>query len=159
MRRREFNRHAALALGLGAAGSGLPAAAAAGAIPTEPPAERSPLDGTWLLCSYRVDGQEIRGADPHCTLTFAGDRWREVWRKDDGTDQVEQGTWRLIDGERSPQVAHWLHTDGPYRGSTTQAVYHLEGQRLKCCVLAPRSDAPAGAPLAVCCSTWRRGGE
>jgi uncharacterized protein (TIGR03067 family) len=89
------------------------------------------LQGTWTLLAYAVDGRALRGEDAHSTLTVEDDRWTITWRTDSGGQQVEQGVVRIIDTTGQPKVMDLVHDFGPYKGTTTRALYQVDGDSMR----------------------------
>lgn len=116
--------------------------------------ELDKLRGVWTLVSYFFNGNRERGEDPRCVFTFEDDRWHLTWRRDDGTDQVEQGVLRLSDGPAYPKLAALVHDRGPYKGTTTHALLQLEGDILRyTVVLLPKSERDGAVSSTM---IWKR---
>src|SRR5688572_21171068 len=88
-----------------------------------------PLQGTWTLTSYSVDGRLLRDEDVRSTLTIEDDRWSIRWPKDGGV-QVEQGTVKIVEAAGRQKVMDLLHDHGPYKGTTTRALYQADAESL-----------------------------
>lgn len=113
------------------------------------------LQGTWTLRAYAADGRSLRGEDAQTTLTVEDDRWTITWRTDGGDEQVEQGVARIIDTAGSPKVMDLVHDFGPYKGTTTRALYQLDGDSLRySTIVAP--TALEDAKVVTATTTWKR---
>jgi uncharacterized protein (TIGR03067 family) len=133
-------------------------ALSAGADKTPPkkPAELEKFRGIWTLVSYSAAGVRIRGEDPRCVFTFEDDRWHLSWRKDDGTDQIEQGVLRLNDGPLYPKFANLVHDRGAYKGTTTHVVYSIGGEVLRYTAIVLPADIHNGEDVQTSTMVWRR---
>ena len=102
--------------------------------------ELNKLQGTWTLVSYQAEGDSVRGRDPNWTLTIKGIEWVQKDGKEDDV-RVFAGRIANIDLDRKPAAFDLVHTEGSFRGTTTRAIFKVEGDRLTFC-WADAKDRP-----------------
>ena len=107
-------------------------------------AELAKLQGVWTVASYEVEGKRLPGKDKRSTMTITGDRWVAKWAKEDGGVQVESGTLKIVNAERSPLPVDFVHLDGPHKGSTVFAIGRVDSDTFKFCYRDSAEDRPTG---------------
>ncbi|MDX1948631.1 MAG: TIGR03067 domain-containing protein [Pirellulaceae bacterium] len=123
--------------------------------PWEAKDELRPLQGTWTLLAYAVDGRPLRGEDAYSILTVENDRWSITWRTETGGQQVEQGVIRIVDVTGRPKVMDLVHDFGPYKGTITRALFQLEGDSMRYSTLVVPA-AIGDAKVNTATTTWKR---
>ncbi len=123
--------------------------------PTKAKDELKQLQGTWTLLAYAVDGKTLRGEDARSTLTIEDDRWTITWRTDTGGEQVEQGVVRVIDTTGKPKVMDLVHDFGQYKGTTTRALFQVDGDSMRYSTLIVPSTL-GDAKVITATMTWKR---
>lgn len=144
------------ALTLIATNSAPPQAGLPAPIPQKPKLDATleQLQGTWTLLAYSVDGRLLRGEDARTTFTVEDDRWTSSWPKDGGV-QLEQGKVRIVEAAGQQKVMDLIHDRGPYKGTTTRALYQVEGDSLRySSMVAPESVRDSRVVTTT--MTWKR---
>jgi uncharacterized protein (TIGR03067 family) len=105
-------------------------------------AELGKLQGVWAVKSYEVEGKRLPGKDKRSTMTITGDQWVAKWAKEGGGEQVESGSLKIVNPEKSPLAVDFVHLDGPHKGSTVFAIGRVEGATFQFCYRDRAEDRP-----------------
>ena len=113
------------------------AAAAASALAAELTDEQKKLQGSWRptdarLGDIKIDEETLAKS----TVLYEGDRFTITIG-----DSVQQGTF-AIDPKQSPKTLDLFYTSGPNNGSTTVAVYEVDGDNLTVCYSLNSNNRP-----------------
>jgi len=107
-------------------------------------AELAKLQGTWTVASYEVEGKQLPGKDKRSTMTITGDKWVAKWAKEDGGVQIESGTLKVVNPEKSPLAVDFVHLDGPHKGSTVFAIGRVDSGTFRFCYRDRAEARPTG---------------
>jgi uncharacterized protein (TIGR03067 family) len=95
------------------------------------------LEGSWKLVGLERQGREINGSS--LSLTVTGNKY--VAKTRTGV-VLEEGTYQ-INPSKKPKTMTFSILSGKDKGTTQNALYELQGDKLKLCLAQPGKDRPA----------------
>ncbi len=95
------------------------------------------MEGTWRVESVEAGGKPVESEDlQNLELTISGDRYSVKTK-----DGMDMGTLKL-DETQNPRTMDATKTEGLDAGKVVKAIYTIEGDTLKVCVVPDGGERP-----------------